>query len=69
MKDAFGEPSTGRRFPAEKRHGAAPVDYDPPINWNELYDIGLFASNPDALEGLHSPSPAGGSRHSERMRL
>lgn len=33
------------------RHGHGfPADYDPPINWNELYDIGWLHSNPEELK-------------------
>ncbi len=33
----------------DARGHALPTDYDPPVNWNELYDIGWFHSNRQEL--------------------
>lgn len=34
----------------EARGHTHPHHYDPPVNWNELYDIGWFHSNPELLQ-------------------
>lgn len=37
------------------RHGhGVPVDYDPPVNWNELYDIGWYHSDPEKLKSHYT---------------
>ena len=33
----------------EAREHTFPPDYDPPVNWNELYDVGWYHSDPAAL--------------------
>jgi hypothetical protein len=38
-----------RDFLDQKGH-TFPVDYDPPVNWNELYDVGWYHSNPEELK-------------------
>ena len=37
------------------RHGhGVPDDYDPPVNWNELYDIGWFSSDREKLKAHYT---------------
>ncbi|NQU10698.1 hypothetical protein HQ590_07910 [bacterium] len=40
---------TYRAFLEQRGHGFPP-DYNPPVNWNELYDVGWFHSNREELQ-------------------
>jgi hypothetical protein len=31
-----------------------PANYDPPVNWNELYDVGWYHSNPEKLKSHYT---------------
>ncbi|MCL5274096.1 MAG: hypothetical protein M1434_05025 [Chloroflexi bacterium] len=31
-----------------------PADYNPPVNWNELYDVGWYHSNPEKLKQFYT---------------
>lgn len=31
-----------------------PADYDPPVNWNELYDVGWYHSDPEKLRQFYT---------------
>lgn len=37
----------------DKGHGF-PKDYNPPVNWNELYDVGWYHSNPEKLKQFYT---------------
>lgn len=38
----------------DRRGHGIPVDYDPPVNWNELYDVGWFSSDPKNLKANYT---------------
>jgi hypothetical protein len=42
-----------RHFLGTRGHGMSP-DYDPPVNWNELYDIGWHHSKPEELKRFYT---------------
>jgi len=42
-----------RDFLASQGHGI-PADYNPPVNWNELYDVGWYHSDEDALAEFYT---------------
>jgi hypothetical protein len=42
-----------RDFIDSRGHGF-PADYNPPINWNELYDVGWYHSDPDKLKQFYT---------------
>ncbi len=42
-----------RAFLDEQGHGFPP-DYNPPVNWNELYDVGWYHSNPAQLHQFYT---------------
>ena len=42
-----------RDFIDSRGHGFPP-DYDPPVNWNELYDVGWYHSDPEKLKQFYT---------------
>ena len=42
-----------RDFIDSRGHGF-PADYDPPVNWNELYDVGWYHSDADKLKQFYT---------------
>ena len=50
LEDAFA----GYREILDSRGHGIPADYDPPVNWNELYDIGWHHSDPAALKAHYT---------------
>ena len=42
-----------RDFIDARGHGFTP-DYNPPVNWNELYDVGWYHSDPDKLKQFYT---------------
>jgi hypothetical protein len=42
-----------RDFIDSRGHGF-PENYDPPVNWNELYDVGWYHSDPDKLKQFYT---------------
>ncbi len=44
-----------RQFLSDRGH-TFPPDYDPPVNWNELYDVGWYHSRPQDLKRYYTRS-------------
>jgi hypothetical protein len=38
----------------ESRGHTVPASYHPPVNWNELYDVGWYHSNPEELQKFYT---------------
>lgn len=48
-----GAYQTYRDFIDARGHGFPP-DYNPPVNWNELYDVGWYHSDPEQLKQFYT---------------
>ncbi len=48
-----GAYETYRDYIDARGHGF-PADYNPPVNWNELYDVGWYHSDPDRLKQFYT---------------
>ncbi len=48
-----GAYQTYRDYIDARGHGF-PADYNPPVNWNELYDVGWYHSDPDRLRQFYT---------------